>query len=80
MKAQGHAPRSADAIWKGVMKVWKEMPSANVAAAHLHAKRIMAKIVAHKGDTRFLNEGGKGCNIRRDFEYTNTGIVPRSSS
>ena len=79
MKALGHAPRSADAIWKGVMKVWKEMPSANVAAAHLHAKRIMAKIVAHEGDTRFLNEGGKGCNIRRDFEYTNTGIVPRSS-
>ena len=79
MKGLGHSPRSADAIWKGVKKVWKAMPSANVAAAHLLVKRLMTKLVASDGDTRFLNDGGKHCDIRKEFTYTDTGIVPSSS-
>jgi hypothetical protein len=79
MKKLGHAPRSGDDIWKRVEQVWKAMPSADVAAAHLLVKRLMEKLIKTEGDTRFLNEHGKHCGIRRDFAFTDTGIAPRSS-
>jgi hypothetical protein len=72
-RKHGKAPVSPDVIWQNVKAVWTRIPSANIAAAHVMAYRVMEKVIKAKGGNEFITNG-MHCGVRRDFVYTNEGI------
>jgi hypothetical protein len=59
-----------------VKAVWSRIPSANIAASHVLAYRVMEKVIKAKGGNNFITNG-MHCGVRRDFVYTDEGIRPR---
>jgi len=66
---------SPDVIWEHVKKVFRDIPSADVAKAHLLAYRVAEKVIAEHGGNHFLDEGGCHAGIGADFISTNSGII-----
>ena len=66
---------SPDVIWENVKKVFRDIPAAEVAKAHLLAYRVAEKVIAEHGGNHFLDEGGCHAGIGADFISTNTGII-----
>ena len=75
-RKHGRAPVSPDVIWTNVKAVWSRIPSANIAASHVLAYRVMEKVIKAKGGNKFITNG-MHCGVRRDFVYTDEGIRPR---
>ena len=75
-RKHGRAPVSPDVIWTNVKAVWSRIPSANIAASHVLAYRVMEKVIKAKGGNNFITNG-MHCGVRRDFVYTDEGIRPR---
>jgi hypothetical protein len=65
-------------IWKTVVDVLNETSSADVARAFILAYRVMRLIVEENGNNSWLSHGTYHCNVRRDYNDTSTGIVPKS--
>lgn len=74
------APASHDVIWATAERVWKEIPSADIASAHVLAYRVMGQLVASNGRTNFLHDEGIHSGLRRDFVQTSTGIKRRDGA
>ena len=70
----GKSVASTDVIWEKVQEVWRNMPSADIAMAHVLAYRVMGKVVASGGKTDFLDDDGIHTGLRRDFTRTDRGI------
>ena len=68
------APASTDVIWQKVKEVWDSIPSADIAAAHVLAYRVLGMVVASGGKTDFLDNKGLHTGLRRDFTHTDRGI------
>ena len=64
---------SPDVIWEHVKKVFRDIPSADVAKAHLLAYRVAEKVIKEHGGNHFLDEGG--CHV-----YTTPASGPTSSA
>ena len=74
----GKAPASNDVIWEMVQKVWADMPSADIATAHVLVHRILKKVIDGGGGNHFINEAdGMHCGISRDFLKTDRGLERR---
>ena len=74
------APASANVIWEVVERVWKAIPSADIASSHVLAYRVMGQLVASNGGTNFLHDEGIHSGLRRDFVHTSTGIKRRDGA
>ena len=70
----GKSVASTDVIWQKVQEVWRNMPSADIAMAHVLAYRVMGKVVASGGKTDFLDNDGIHSGLRKDFTRTDRGI------
>jgi hypothetical protein len=46
-----------------------------IARAFILAYRIVGKIIETKGDTNWLKDGAPHCNVRRDYQDTDRGIM-----
>ena len=70
----GFAPASVPVIWEMLQKVWKQLPSADVASAFVLTYRVMKQVVDNGGGNQFINDIGIHNNVRTDFRRTMTGI------
>ena len=64
-------------IWDCAFQVWKELPSCKIARGFLQVRRLAEKVLASKGENRFLLEKGKKglhCGGSADFHDTADGI------
>ena len=64
-----------DRIWAMALAIWKDRTSAMIARAFILAYRIMGKIIETKGDTNWLKDGAPHCNVRRDYQDTDRGVM-----
>ena len=65
----------ADRIWAIALAIWNGLTSAMIARAFILAYRIMGKIIETKGDTNWLKDGAPHCNVRRDYQDTDRGVM-----
>ena len=64
-----------DRIWAIALSIWNGLTSAMIARAFILAYRIMGKIIETKGDTNWLKDGAPHCNVRRDYQDTDRGVM-----
>ena len=64
-----------DRIWAIALAIWNGLTSAMIARAFILAYRIMGKIIETKGDTNWLKDGAPHCNVRRDYQDTDRGVM-----
>ena len=64
-----------DRIWAIAVAIWNGLTSAMIARAFILAYRIMGKIIETKGDTNWLKDGAPHCNVRRDYQDTDRGVM-----
>jgi hypothetical protein len=64
-----------DRIWAIALAIWNGLTSPMIARAFILAYRIMGKIIETKGDTNWLKDGAPHCNVRRDYQDTDRGVM-----
>ena len=64
-----------DRIWARALAIWNGLTSPMIARAFILAYRIMGKIIETKGDTNWLKDGAPHCNVRRDYQDTDRGVM-----
>jgi hypothetical protein len=72
-----HTEASLDKIWKTVVDAWNETSSAEVARAFILAYRVMRLIIQENGNNSWLSHGTPHWNVRKDYNDTSTGVVPK---
>ena len=70
---------SADDIWDAAFSVWKNLASCVIARGFMHYKRILAKVIEHKGDNTFLQTAEFHTGVSKDYVKTLTGVKKRGT-
>ncbi len=61
-----------------MVDVWNETSSAEVARAFILAYRVMRLIIQEHGNNSWLSHGTPHCNVRKHYNDTSTGVVPKN--
>lgn len=67
----------ADEIWQAAEKVWKNLPSADIAKGFVLAYRIAEKVIKNGGENTFLQKTDFHSFGRRDFADGPNGVIKK---
>ena len=74
LRRQGATVASANSFKAAEETCWRDLMSAQVARSFALVYRLMRKVIAAKGNNKFLCEGELHAQVRKDYLETATGI------